>query len=175
MKKIGEFLNSQRKKLGLTAVAVGKKSGVSDAYILMIEKGKREPTFKILSKILTALDIPWKTFLDETGYLEGEQKPVKEKNLSDSEQDENKHFLRLYVAGQAPCSYRAIEGLKRIVFKEGTNLKFDLQILDVIKCPEVAEKENIIATPTLVVMHPTKKSLIIGDMSNIEKVLEALN
>ncbi len=92
---------------------------------------------------------------------------------SNGEKDVNLN-LKLYIAGNTPSSLRALEGVKKI-FEEKLICKYDLQVLDVLQNPQLAEKDKIIATPTLVYVHSTRNRMIIGDLSNAEKVLEGLD
>lgn len=82
--------------------------------------------------------------------------------------------LSLFITGASPNSTRAIANLKTIC---DTYLKdkYDLEIIDVYQQPFVAEQEQIIALPMLVKRWPTPERRLIGDMSNINKVLKGLN
>ena len=70
-KSIGVYLREKRKEKGHTAREVAAMAGVSEVYVLYIEKSKRNPTFDVLSKIIKALNIRWKDFLIKTGYIQG--------------------------------------------------------------------------------------------------------
>ena len=84
-----------------------------------------------------------------------------------------KHVLKLYVTGQTANSAKAIENLKDIL-KNGLNDLYKLIVIDVIKNPQLAEEDKILATPALVKVLPPPVSKIIGDLSDKEKVLTAL-
>jgi circadian clock protein KaiB len=86
----------------------------------------------------------------------------------------NKFKLRLYVTGKTPKSERAIANLKEICEKELKGL-YELQIIDVLERPQLAEDEKILATPTLIKDLPPPLKRIIGDLSNSEKVLLGLD
>jgi circadian clock protein KaiB len=86
----------------------------------------------------------------------------------------NKFKLRLYVTGKTPKSERAIANLKEICEKELEGL-YELEIIDVLEQPQLAEDEKILATPTLVKDLPPPLRRIIGDLSNSEKVLLGLD
>lgn len=85
-----------------------------------------------------------------------------------------KYVLKLYVTGETPNSVKAIENLKHIL-KEDIKEKYELQIIDVQKNPQLAEEEKILATPTLSRVLPLPIRRIIGDLSNKEKVLLGLD
>jgi circadian clock protein KaiB len=86
----------------------------------------------------------------------------------------NKFKLRLYVTGKTPKSERAIANLKEICEKELEGL-YELEIIDVLEQPQLAEDEKILATPTLIKDLPPPLKRIIGDLSNSEKVLLGLD
>jgi len=82
--------------------------------------------------------------------------------------------LRLYVAGQTPKSLAALSNLQRIC-AEHLNGVYDLEVIDLIKNPQLAAGDQILAIPTLVrnLPHPIRK--IIGDLSNVDRVLVGLD
>lgn len=86
----------------------------------------------------------------------------------------NKFKLRLYVTGKTPKSERAIANLKEICGRDLEGL-YELEIIDVLEQPQLAEDEKILATPTLIKDLPPPLKRIIGDLSNSEKVLLGLD
>jgi circadian clock protein KaiB len=90
------------------------------------------------------------------------------------EQYMDKYILRLYITGTTNRSIMAITNLKKICedYLEG---KYDLEVIDLYKSPNLAEGEQIIAAPTLIKELPLPFRRIIGDMSNKEKVLLGLD
>ncbi len=86
----------------------------------------------------------------------------------------NKFKLRLYITGKTPRSERAISNLQKICERDLKDL-YDLQIIDVLESPQLAENEKILATPTLIKDLPPPLRRIIGDLSNSEKVLLGLD
>ena len=82
--------------------------------------------------------------------------------------------LRLYVAGQTAKSLRAFANLERIC-KEHLGGTYQIEIVDLIKNPELAKGDQIIALPTLVRKLPEPVRKIIGDLSSTEHVLVGLN
>jgi len=84
-----------------------------------------------------------------------------------------KYILKLYVTGQTTNSQRAIENLKSILETELKGL-YALKIIDVLKYPNLAEEDKILATPTLMKVLPPPVGKVIGDLSNKEKVLFGL-
>jgi len=88
--------------------------------------------------------------------------------------DPNEHFhLRLYVAGQTPKSVRAYENLKKIC-EDHLAGRYTIELIDLLKNPQLAKGDEIVAIPTLVrqLPHPIRK--IIGDLSNTDRTLVGL-
>ena len=81
--------------------------------------------------------------------------------------------LRLYVAGSAPNSLRAIENASTIG-EEHFAGRYELEIVDLIKQPERALEDGIIVTPTLIKLGPPPVLRIIGNLGDTEQVLIAL-
>jgi circadian clock protein KaiB len=82
--------------------------------------------------------------------------------------------LRLYVAGQTPKSIMAFANLKNIC---DTHLagKYQIEVIDLLKTPQLAAGDQIIAIPTLVRKLPEPIKKIIGDLANTERVLVGLD
>jgi len=90
------------------------------------------------------------------------------------EENHEQWILKLYVAGITPRSSKAIENLKRIC-EENVPGRYVIEIIDLLKNPQLAEGDQIIAVPTLVRKLPAPLRKILGDLSNTEKVLIGLN
>jgi len=82
--------------------------------------------------------------------------------------------LRLYIAGQTPKSITALTNLKKICEQHLAN-QYSIEIIDLVRHPELARKDQILAIPTLVRRLPPPLKKIIGDLSNSEKVLLGLD
>ena len=87
---------------------------------------------------------------------------------------EQKWELRLYIAGQTPKSILALKNITRYC-KENLNGKYSIEVIDLLKNPQLAEGDQIFAIPTLVRKVPQPIRKIIGDLSNEERVLVGLN
>ena len=85
-----------------------------------------------------------------------------------------KYRLRLYITGQTQRSKNAIGNLRRIC-EEELGGKYEMEIIDVLERPQLAEDEKILATPTLIKRLPPPLRRIIGDLSDTEKVLLGLD
>ena len=84
------------------------------------------------------------------------------------------YVLKLYVAGNTPNSVRALRTLKNILEEEFKGV-YALKVIDVLKNPQLAEEDKILATPTLAKVLPSPVRKIIGDLSDREKVLIGLD
>jgi circadian clock protein KaiB len=82
--------------------------------------------------------------------------------------------LRLYVAGQTPKSLTAFTNLKRLC-EERLQGRYVIEVIDLLKTPQLAEDDQILAIPTLVRKLPFPIRKIIGDLSNTERVLVGLD
>jgi circadian clock protein KaiB len=82
--------------------------------------------------------------------------------------------LRLYVAGQTPRSITALANLKQVC-EERVPGKYEIEVIDLLKTPQLASGDQILAVPTLVRKLPEPIRKIIGDLSNKEKLLIGLD
>lgn len=87
--------------------------------------------------------------------------------------NENWH-LRLYVAGQTPKSVTALKNLNKYC-EEHLKGKYDIEVIDLMQNPQLAEGDQILAIPTLVRKMPEPIRKIIGDLSDSERVLVGLD
>jgi circadian clock protein KaiB len=83
------------------------------------------------------------------------------------------YLLKLYVTGSSPRAETAVANLRRIC-EEELRGRYELQIIDVLKEPQLAEDEKILATPTLIKQLPPPLRRVIGDLSDTGKVLLGL-
>ena len=84
------------------------------------------------------------------------------------------YILKLYVAGNTPNSMRALKTLRNILETEFRGV-YALKVIDVLKNPQLAEEDKILATPTLSKILPPPVRRIIGDRSDRERVLIGLD
>ena len=82
--------------------------------------------------------------------------------------------LRLYVAGQTPRSIEAFANLKRIC-EEHLHGRYRIEVVDLLVNPTLARGDQILAVPTLVRQLPPPVKKLIGDLSNVDRVLVGLN
>jgi circadian clock protein KaiB len=88
--------------------------------------------------------------------------------------DDERWELRLYVAGQTPRSTAALANL-RAICEERLAGKYSIEVIDLLERPQLAQGEQIVAIPTLERRLPEPVRKIIGDLSNIERVLIGLD
>ncbi|MGJ5181912.1 circadian clock KaiB family protein [Bradyrhizobium oligotrophicum] len=88
--------------------------------------------------------------------------------------EQDGYNLRLYVAGQTPKSLAALANLKKLC---ETHLpgRYTIEVIDLMKDPALAQRDQIVAIPTLIRQLPEPLKRIIGDLSNAEKVLVGLD
>jgi len=82
--------------------------------------------------------------------------------------------LRLYIAGQTQKSVTALANLKRMC-EEHLKGKYRIEVVDLLKNPQLARGDQILAVPTLVRKLPAPMKKIIGDLSNEARVLVGLD
>ena len=87
--------------------------------------------------------------------------------------DNANYVLKLFVTGASPNSIRAISNIKHIceTYLAG---RYELEIVDVYQQKLTAEQEQIIALPLLIKKSPLPERRLIGDLSDITKVLKGL-
>jgi circadian clock protein KaiB len=88
--------------------------------------------------------------------------------------DGERYLLRLYVAGATTGSVHAIESIRRIC-NEQLEGRYELKVIDIYQQPEQAKQEDIVAVPTLVKQLPEPVRVLVGDLSELERVLVALD
>lgn len=82
--------------------------------------------------------------------------------------------LRLYIAGEAPNSQRAVNTLRSLCEELLQPEQYQIEVIDILDNPLRAINDKILVTPTLLKLAPLPTSQIIGDLSNRASVLLAL-
>lgn len=82
--------------------------------------------------------------------------------------------LRLYVAGQTTKSVAALANLRRYC-EQHVPGRYQLEVIDLMQHPQLAEGDQILAIPTVVRKVPEPIRKVIGDLSNEERVLVGLD
>jgi circadian clock protein KaiB len=81
--------------------------------------------------------------------------------------------LRLYIAGQTPRSVAAFANLKKIC-EEHLQGRYNIEVVDLVKHPQLAAGDQILAIPTLVRKLPQPLRKIVGDLRDTERALVGL-
>jgi circadian clock protein KaiB len=82
-------------------------------------------------------------------------------------------LLRLYVAGNAPNSLRAVANATALC-EEYLTSRYELEVVDLLKHPQRALADGIIVTPTLLRLRPLPIQRVIGNLSDTNQVLLTL-
>lgn len=84
-------------------------------------------------------------------------------------------MLRLYVAGENQRSRAALTNLRRLCeFHLGSG-HYDIEVIDLVKNPQLAKADQILAVPTLIRKMPEPIKRVIGDLSDSERTIVALD
>src|SRR5687767_6385970 len=94
--------------------------------------------------------------------------------IRDENAEREKYILWLFVTGILPNSSRAIKNVKAIC-EQYLKGRYELQIIDIYQQPHLAIKDDIIAIPVLIKKFPLPEERVIGDLSDIQKVLKGLD
>ena len=97
-----------------------------------------------------------------------------EKATSRNSDTDNPWLLRLYVAGETPNCVKACANLKEICEQELKG-RYEIEVIDLVKNPELAKGDQILAIPTLVRKLPPPVKKIIGSLKDTERVLVGLD
>lgn len=84
------------------------------------------------------------------------------------------HYLfRLFMAGNGPNSRHALSNLRRLC-REHLKGRYTIETVDVVKNFEAAVKDNILITPALILLAPPPRVVVLGNLSDRQRVLLAL-
>jgi circadian clock protein KaiB len=97
----------------------------------------------------------------------------KRKSVKPPPPENGRWNLRLYIAGDSPRSRTALANLRSLC---ETRLKdqYHIEVIDLTKRPDLAKADQILAVPTLIRKIPEPMKRIIGDLSNADRALVAL-
>ena len=98
---------------------------------------------------------------------------VELENASKPNSDSETWELRLYIAGETAKSQAAVENLRKLC-DEHLPGRYRIELIDLLKQPQLAKGDQIVAIPTLVRKLPNPVRKIIGDLSNTERALVGL-
>ncbi len=82
--------------------------------------------------------------------------------------------LRLYVAGKTEKSVRAFQTLHEVCEEHLAGI-YEIEVIDLLRHPNLAHADQILAIPTLVRRTPSPVKKMIGDLSDVSRLISALN
>ena len=84
--------------------------------------------------------------------------------------------LKLYIAGRTPAAERAIANLQTLMAQiRDEEQSYEIEVIDILQRPQLAEDEQILATPVVIRQLPPPVRRVVGDLSEREKVLIGLD
>lgn len=86
---------------------------------------------------------------------------------------QDSYSFRLFVTGASPRSQQAAANLRSLC-AAALQHRFQIDVVDVLERPELAEEERIIATPTVLRLSPPPCRRVIGDLSDFDLAAAAL-
>ncbi len=84
-----------------------------------------------------------------------------------------KYIFQIFITGNTPRSELALANLQRMCEKYLSG-KWEVTVIDVLEQPHLAEEAKILATPTLLKVSPPPIRKVIGDLSDIDRVMAGL-
>ena len=97
-----------------------------------------------------------------------------EKAIAEAGKSRERYVLRLYVTGSTPRSAKAIQNI-RALCEQHLEGRYDLEVIDIYQQPVLARGEQIIAAPTLIKKLPAPLRKVVGDLSDVDRVLMGLD
>jgi len=88
--------------------------------------------------------------------------------------DDACYELTLFVSGASSSSARAVRNVQALC-EAHLDGRHELSIVDVNQHPELARGRRVLATPTLLKEHPAPERMLVGDLSDLDRVLVALD
>jgi circadian clock protein KaiB len=105
---------------------------------------------------------------------EGESQARKNEGMTRSSRRPRAYVLRLYITGSTPRAKAAIIKVKSFC-EEHLKDRYELDVIDIYQQPAEAKNEQIIAAPTLIKKLPRPLKRLVGDFSNADRVILALD
>jgi circadian clock protein KaiB len=84
------------------------------------------------------------------------------------------YVLKLFVVGMSPRSTAAVATVKAIC-EEHLAGRYDLEVVDLYRAPQRAAEEQVVAAPTLVKSMPLPERRLVGNLSDLPRVLRGLS
>ena len=84
------------------------------------------------------------------------------------------YVLRLYVTGMTPRSTQALAAIRSLCDQHLAG-RYDLEVIDIYQHPQRAVDDQVVAAPTLVKSLPAPLRRLVGDLSDTDRVMSALD
>ncbi|RKK01259.1 circadian clock protein KaiB [Pseudoroseomonas wenyumeiae] len=81
--------------------------------------------------------------------------------------------MRLFVAGSSARSLRTVQELRQLC-QQALGAAVDLEVVDIYQQPELAERDGVVAAPTLLRISPAPVRRLVGDLSDEQRVLRMI-
>lgn len=81
--------------------------------------------------------------------------------------------LQLYIVDETPRCLAALKTITRICEEQKQN-KIDIEVIDLLRQPEAARRDGIVAIPTLARKNAPNQKRLVGDLSDTQRVMEWL-
>lgn len=105
--------------------------------------------------------------------LPGSDRPSLSWSPVSRQQETQGYVLRLFISGRSAATETILQSLHQLLEKS-LQQPYTLKVIDIYKHPDLAEVDQITATPTLVKVWPQPARKIVGDLSNMDKILQML-
>jgi circadian clock protein KaiB len=102
------------------------------------------------------------------------KKPAKQIGLAETRKRQPEYVLRLYVSRSTLKSELAVKNIKQVC-EQHLRGRYDLEVIDINQQANLARDEQIVAVPTLIKRLPLPLQRLVGDMSDLDKVLFGLD
>ena len=83
------------------------------------------------------------------------------------------YLLRLFIAGNGQNSQKALANLRSLC-QEHLEGCYTIETVDVVEDFQAAVRDNILVTPALILVAPLPRVIVLGNLSDKQKVLLAL-
>lgn len=93
---------------------------------------------------------------------------------TDQTQKTQGYVLRLFVAGNSSATARILKNLHQLL-EQSLQQPYTLKVIDILKHPELAEADQVAATPTLVKVWPLPVKRMIGNLEDVSKISQVLS
>jgi circadian clock protein KaiB len=84
------------------------------------------------------------------------------------------HVFRLYVLGRTSRARNAEQQLRDLCARR-IRSRYEIEVVDLIETPALADAERIVATPTLERIQPPPRVRVIGDLGSSERLSAVLD